>query len=325
MAIHACEQIVRRRPFMHFIPIGLALAGLILVNPYGELYLPYLLHGLTMARPLIVEWQPLWEHDARVFSLFLLSLLPISLVAREVGVRKLVGLAVLAATAYAAFRHTRHLSLYCVVWACYVPGYLQMTRFGTRLEQFTREYGSSVVRICAVISIVCLARAIPAEPWKLKIPTTNQAVEAGLVCYPTAAIEHLKTTHFHGNVIVPFEVGGYVMWNLYPSAKVSIDGRYEVAYQPGVLEDHLKLYAAKPGWRDVLDQFAADAVLIPCLSRLSPAMTTVAGWKRIYHDGVYEIYTREHRVAYELLSDGRIQDFNSPQSSTTTALAVLPD
>src|SRR5262249_17868503 len=44
MALHAVEQILRRKPFLHFVPVGLALFSLIFVNPYGTQYLPYLLH-----------------------------------------------------------------------------------------------------------------------------------------------------------------------------------------------------------------------------------------------------------------------------------------
>ena len=92
--------------------------------------------------------------------------------------------------------------------------------------------------------------------------------------------------------MTPFEVGGYAMWNLFPNVKVSLDGRYEVAYQPGVLEEHLLLFAAKPGWQDVLAKYPTDLVLVPCLSRLSAVMPTMDGWSKAYDDGVYQLYAR---------------------------------
>jgi len=292
MAIHAIEQIVRRRPFWHFVPIGAALAALVLVNPYGSLYLPYLMHGLTMARPLIVEWQPLWQHDARVFGLFLLSLLPVACAVRSLGWRRCTGLLVLAATAYAALKHTRHLSLYCVVWTCYVPGYLQQTRFGAWVDETFQRYGRLVTQISVAATVYCLFQIVPAAPWNLVIPDKNEHVAEGLVCYPVGAVQYLSDRQFHGNVMLPFEVGGYAMWKLHPNAKVSLDGRYEVAYQPGILEEHLLLYGAKSGWRDVLAKYPTDVILVPCLSRLSAAMPSMVDWTRIYHDEVYEVYAR---------------------------------
>ena len=117
MALHACEQIIRRRPFWHFVPIGIALGALVFVNPYGPQYIPYLKHGLTMARPLIVEWNPLYQHDTRLFILYLLSLAPVVYAFQQLGFHRMAGIIVLAASAYAAAKHTRHLSavLCCVV------------------------------------------------------------------------------------------------------------------------------------------------------------------------------------------------------------------
>ena len=292
MALHACEQIVRRRPFWHFVPVGMALAGLVLVNPYGIQYIPYLMHGLTMARPLIVEWNPLWQHDLKVFGLYLLSLIPIGYAIRQLGLRRMAGFVVLAATAYAALKHTRHLSLYCVVWSCYVPGYLQQTKLGPLIERFFHQYGRMVTQASVLITLLCLCKIIPAAPWQLKLPSTNYDAEQGLVCYPVEAVKFLDRTKFNGNVMLPFEVGGYAMWKLFPKAKVSIDGRYEVAFQPGVLEEHLLLFAAKPGWEQILEKYPTDAVLVPSLSRLAKAIPTATGWEKQYGDGVYDVYTR---------------------------------
>jgi hypothetical protein len=292
MALHACEQVVRRRPFWHFVPIGAALAALVFVNPYGTLYFPYLWHGVTMARPLIVEWSPLWQQDPRAFTLYLLSLLPIGYAIRQVGLRQLPGILVLAASAYAAVRHTRHLSLYCVVWACYVPSYLQLTKVGTWIDQTYRKCGRQVMQVSVITALVCLCLTVPAKPWKLMLPSSNAAARLGTMCYPIGAVQFLEESDFHGNLTLPFEVGGYATWKLYPKARVSIDGRYEVAYQPGVLEDHIRLYEAESGWQDILTKYPTDAVLVPCLSRLSAAMPSMIGWRRAYRDGVYDVYTR---------------------------------
>lgn len=292
MAIHAVEQIIRRKPFWHFVPIGATLFALIFVNPYGSQYLPYLMHGLTMARPLIVEWNPLWQHDTRVFGLYLLSLVPVVVCVRQLGIRRMAGILVLAATAYAALKHTRHLSLYCVVWTCYVPGYLQQLKFGSFVGDVFRQQGRLVAQVSVIVTLVCMCRVIPAAPWHLNIPDTNADLEQGLVCYPVHAVQYLADSDFQGNLLLPFEVGGYAMWKLHPKAKVSIDGRYEVAYQPGVLEEHLLLFRAKRGWQDVLAKYPTDAVMIPRLSRLSAAMPSMIGWSRAYCDDVYEVYTR---------------------------------
>jgi hypothetical protein len=292
MALHACEQIVRRRPFWHFVPIGAALAASVFINPYCALYWPYLWHGLTMDRPLIVEWSPLWQQDPRAFTLFLLSLVPIGYAIRQVGLRQLTGILVLTASAYAAVRHTRHLSLYCVVWACYVPSYLQLTKVGALIDKIYRNCGRQVTQVSVITALICIGLTVPAEPWKLRLPCTDADAQRGLMCYPVGAVRFLEESDFRGNLMLPFEVGGYATWKLYPKVRVSLDGRYEVAYQPGVLEDHIRLFGAESGWEDLLTKYPTDAVLVPCISRLSAVMPSMIGWSRAYDDGVYEVYTR---------------------------------
>jgi hypothetical protein len=292
MALYACEQAIRRQPFWHFVPVGAAMAALVFVNPYGAAYVPYLMHGLTMDRPLIVEWQPLWGHDPRVFIMFLVSLVPIGYAIWQVGIRKLTGILLLAATAYAALRHTRHLSLYCVVWACYVPGYLQMTNVGAALDRTFRECGKLVMQASLIAALVFLGRSIPNQPWRMTMPASLDDAKGGGMCYPLGAIRYLDETGFRGNLMLPFENGGYATWKLYPKVKVSIDGRYEVAYQPGVLEDHIRLYETQDGWLDVLSKYPTDAVIVPSPTPLAAAMPNVPGWKKTYDDGVCAVYAR---------------------------------
>lgn len=292
MALHAGEQFLRRRPCRHFLPIGAALAGLILINPYGLQYVPYLMHGLTMARPLIVEWRPLWQDDGATFALYLASLLVIGYAGMRLGIRRLTGLLVLAATAYAALRHTRHLSLYCVVWLCYVPGYIQQTALGDLIEEIWRRRSRWIAGVSALGVVLCLIRVLPAAPWQLRIPVTTTDEQLGLPVYPAGAVDYLERVGFRGNLMVPFVEGGFVMWKLHPHVKVSLDGRYEVAYQGGILEENHAFYQARPGWRQTLAKYPTDAVLVARSRPLADELPTVTGWLRTYRDPVYDLYTR---------------------------------
>ena len=50
------EQIIRNKPYKHIIVVLLLMIVLIVVNPYGIHYYPYLLNAVTMKRPHISEW-----------------------------------------------------------------------------------------------------------------------------------------------------------------------------------------------------------------------------------------------------------------------------
>jgi hypothetical protein len=289
LAFHAFEQLLRGQKVWHLIGVGTVMALLVAVNPYGLEYYPYLWHALRLHRPLITEWAPLLQTDATFVAMYLFSLVPVAYAAWQLGWRRWFGCFVLLITAYAAWKHTRHLSLYAVAWMCYVPGWISATPLGETLQDIWQRRRTWVQAGSVTLAIVCLAQALPAKPWQINVP---RSLDHAPLAYPVDAVEFLKQKEFHGNLMVPFEAGGYVMWNLYPHAKVSIDGRYEVTYQPGVFEEMVDFYAARAGWQEILSKYSTDAVLVPSRGPLAKQMPTVAGWTRIYCDGQFEVYAK---------------------------------
>ena len=120
------------------------------------------------------------------------------------GVRGLPGLLAVLATTYLAARHFRHLSIYAVVWICYVPAYLG----GTPLERVIREIGVRRQRaLCCLWSLIAasgLSWAIINQFWLLQLPTVETEVNPGVPTYPAGAVAHLKRNGFRGNLMVPF-------------------------------------------------------------------------------------------------------------------------
>ncbi|MBS0210317.1 MAG: hypothetical protein JSS27_15330 [Planctomycetes bacterium] len=299
-ALYTVEQAVRRQPFRHLVLLGAALGALVLVNPYGADYVPYLLHALSMPRPMIIEWRPLWQNDPGTFSVYLLSVLMVAYAWTQLGLRRMQGLLVWAATAYAALSHTRHLSLYFVVWLCFVPAWLQQTRLGDLVVNLWQRRRTAIVAFSSAIAVLCLMRIVPAAPWQMKMPNTPAEELTGRPMYPTGAVDYLGEVKFSGNLMVPFVPGGYVMWKLHPAVKVSLDGRYEVAYQHGLLEQIEALYQAEPGWQETLARYPSDAILVPRACPLAGELAKVETWRRCYRDGAYDIYTRADLTLPEL-------------------------
>ncbi|HWA98072.1 MAG TPA: hypothetical protein VG713_06245 [Pirellulales bacterium] len=289
----AIERFARRARAWHLVAVGAAMVALIAVNPYGFEYYPYLAHALTMDRPMILEWLPLWNNDPTTFSVYLVSVLIVAYAAVKLDVRRMPGLLLLALSAYAALRHTRHLSLYFVVWLCYVPAWLEITPLGELLERMWRQRRGAIAGFAAAITMVCLIVALPRAPWRMRIPTTIDDERTGRPMYPAGAVDYLQRADFRGNLMVPFVPGGFVMWKLHPKVKVSLDGRYEVAYVPGTLEENEALYTAAAGWQATLAKYPTDAILVPRSAKLAAVIDTADGWRRVYRDGAYEIYARD--------------------------------
>jgi hypothetical protein len=66
-----------------------------------------------------------------------------------------------------------------------------------------------------------------------------------------------------GRMITWFDWGEYAIWHLAPGIRVSMDGRRETVYSPGVLADHLSFYYDGRDARGFLDALRADYVWLP--------------------------------------------------------------
>lgn len=295
IGVHAVEQCLRKQPSRHLFALCGLLAALVIVNPYGWLYYPYLAHGLLLPRPMIIEWRPLWQAEPiTLFYVYLFSVLVALYAVAQIGWRRAAGVLVLLVSAYAAAKHTRHLSIYFVVWLAYVPGWLQETRLGRLLGELWNRRQTLVAYSAVVVGVLSLVQIIPAAPWRLRIPTTHAEEETGRPMYPTGAVEHLRAIDFRGNLMTPFVPGAFVSWQLHPLVKVSLDGRYEVAYQKGILEENENMYQTKDGWRETLDKYPTDVLLVPRSTPLAFAMERLddVPWTHFYRDAAYDMYAR---------------------------------
>ena len=292
-AAHGFEQLVRRKPVRHLVLVGLAMAALIAVNPYGMAYYPYLWHAVVLDRSLITEWAPLWTVSPVIIFIYLMSLVVVGYAVYRSGPGRLPGLIIVLLAAYAALRHQRHLSLYSIAWLCYVPGFVQQTQLGERLIGLWARQGRLMLIVWMSILVGLTTAFLLRRPWHLPVPANEgQQRLLTMPLYPVGAVQYLQQTGFEGNLMTPFVVGAFVTWYLGPEVQVSIDGRYEAAYPPNALPEHIAFYDAENGWQGILEKYPTDAVLVSKERPLHDAMSQAVGWSRVYQDDAYEIYAR---------------------------------
>ena len=277
----------------YLVAVAIASYLLLLVNPYGINYPFYLLYGTTLERPLINEWQPLLS---TVNDSGFLTLLGISFALAMVGAVKdfkerPFEVFVILLTAYLAFKHVRHLSIYAVTWACIVPASLGRHSIGTELTKIGNRLAKPIAFAAAVGGVFFTVQAIEARFWEMQVPAYTDDAEPNGMLYPVAAVGQLKNSGFKGNLMTPFSVGAFVSWNLYPAVKVSIDSRYEVAYPQGSIEESFDFYDAKPGWKETLSKYSTDAILVPNYKPLREKLDQLQNWHMIYTDEMFSIFS----------------------------------
>jgi hypothetical protein len=290
LGIHAAEQLVRRQPIKHLVAAEIVMCALILVNPYGWYYGPYLWRALQMDRSMITEWQPIWAQwpdNLSALSFALLAFIAVLYAAWAKGLARVPGLAMVLACAYAGARHYRHLSLFGIAWLCFTPAYLEGTRLGEIFRNFWRDQRAILAVFFVAMGTFGAYQAVQNRFWELRVPFRE------LPSYPVGAVAYLHENHFHGNIVVPFEMGAFVSWKLQPdSVLVSIDSRFEVAYQSGAVEENMAFVAGQPGWKDFLRKYRTDAVLMYRDKPVVPLMTTENDWPCVYQDDIFVLFVR---------------------------------
>ena len=244
LAVHTVEQWWRGRPIGHLVATLAAMALLVSINPYGVHYYPYLAHALTMDRRMIVEWLPLWNAAPPAVAVTLLSMLVAVLALRRTGLSQAPGWPLLVLIAAAALRSQRHVSIYALVWLAYVPALVSSTSLGNVLERVQARWG---VVLWSLLLVAGLAYGARTRPWDT--PVMGRSSSRQWYAYPVGPVDYLQRQGFEGNVLLPFETGAYVSWKTDGRVKVSIDSRFEAAYPPALLAEHLDFFYAGNGWR----------------------------------------------------------------------------
>jgi hypothetical protein len=326
----------------HLLLTVLAIPLALPINPYGWHYISYLAHALTMPRPLILEWQALWYTYAPIVTLtaFGLSLFLFAYCQRHCRLRWMRGAAFLSICAYETFSHIRHGSIYGLVWLAYVPAWVSRTPLGKTIVAGVTQQRTLVIRASQCVAFTSLLFASVNHFWLPSLPAVPQY---SIACFPTSAVDYLKQNDFSGHLITPFNHGAYLSWTLFPRVRVSLDGRYEVAYQPQVMEDHHQLFDGGPEWAELLEKYPSDAVLVEQASGLRPMLDvfryrangqelpTKNAWRICYEDDAFIILAAAHCALPTVdrrgqpLIDGAWQAFSPEYSfrSRTQQLAKM--
>ena len=102
--------------------------------------------------------------------------------------------------------------------------------------------------------------------------------------YPVGAVNFMKRQGLSGKILTTFEWGQYLIWELYPPSLVAYDGREETVYLPEVEENFLEFIDARPQWRQVLENYPPDLILLDKRMKIAKLIEKEPQWRQIYVD-----------------------------------------
>jgi hypothetical protein len=160
-----------------------------------------------------------------------------------------------------------------------------------------RLFNAAIIILIAVFALV-----------KMVVVIRSQG-EREREIYPQAAVASLGSAGHAKRLFAYYDWGGYAIWELYPDYQVFVDGRADL-YGDDLLSQFKTAIQLHSGWRDVLDRWRIETVLVPPGCALAQALLIDPQWQTAFSDSKALILRRsEQGRAGSLVSpNGRVGD-----------------
>jgi len=109
--------------------------------------------------------------------------------------------------------------------------------------------------------------------------------------FPVEAAEVIAQRHIDDPIFCPDQWGGYLIYRLYPQAKVLVDDRHDL-YGDQFFKEYLRVVFVQPGWNKVLDERQVKWILVPRDSSLGTILEQTPSWKLIHQDETAMLFHR---------------------------------
>ena len=268
----------------------LACLALVPLNPSGAHLYRYPFDTLRSSgmRSFIVEWFSPDFHDwlYRPFSLVWLLLLTALASSRSRPRGRVI--VPLLLTSFAALDAVRHIPIFVLVAIPVIAAALPFASASPATSQ--QRPDSSRFRPLFNVAVVILIAVFALMKW-VSLARSQDAHEAEQ--YPQRAVALLQASAQPQRIFVYYDWGGYAIWKLYPEYRVFVDGRADL-YGDGLLRQFKTAMQLRTGWRDVLDRWKVETVLVPPSCALAQALLLDPNWHAAFIDSKAVILLRAH-------------------------------
>jgi hypothetical protein len=253
-----------------------------LVNPYGYGMWRFILGTVGFDRPVIADWQPLYELPPTFWLPWIVSVgLVLSSVARARQHGKSLVLAIFLGLL--SLRVSR-LDAFFAIAALFLVARARRHSAAESEVPVTPArrspalaWGLSVLAIASLPLVAARLRAVPIQP----------------VTVPDAEVgRYVRTHQLKGNVLVWFDWGQYVIWQFGPDLKVSMDGRRETVYSQGMIDAHMRFYFDPSGGPQFAEKLRPDYIWLPASLPVVDQLLGV-GWRSMCRGPSSVLLTRQ--------------------------------
>ncbi len=285
--LFALGEKISKREALPYFKIGIICTLVTLLNPYGPYYWSYLIDAILMPRPEIDEWLSViaalrlkyQDFPVLIFLIFSTILIFVLILSKE---RNLTDLLIISVTILLSYKNVRHTIFLGLIFGAYLPPML--CRLWADRPSWI-SWASSFVLLAFIYFWINPKFTI------LSIPTFNILTPASH--FPTGAIKWIKENNSHGNILSHFDWGEFLIWSLYPSCRIAMDGRYETVYSEKVCREYFDFLVGRDNWKIFLQKYPHDMVLIKRNTRTHLLMLNEPSWKPVYLDKQSILFVRK--------------------------------
>jgi hypothetical protein len=298
--IYAMGEAISRQPSRMYWTVFCLSGAATLINPYGLDYWNYMFRAIALPRPEISEWVSVFQaYRSGLIGWGLVYFILMSMFAAFWWVRKreiTAGLA-LAFTLYIGWKHLRHQMFFLLLMGAYLPDLFTIyfhdlksrPSFMAGLRRLNWQIPVAAGMLLIVLNSYWLWRSAPLN---LKIPPLPKAGSAASY-YPLGALDYIRTHNLSGKLLVKFDWGEFLIWNLYPQCRIALDGRFETVYSIKISKEYFDFLFGRPNWHQFLIKYSPDFILIDSRTRTYNLINEDPQWRQVYTDPGCALFLRK--------------------------------
>jgi hypothetical protein len=272
-----------------------------LVTPYGIQFHQYIISAWSLPRQEISEWQDVFAAQGTVYgtaySLLALFWISASLYSAVKQPRQFIPIAILVILTGIKGWQNAKLVPFFVLTAAVLGTQMRLpswSKINISLNPWWSQRLQSVIILlpCGLLlgSLTFGLGQILKPEHSFQVRVSAQSGGKDIV-YPVGAMHYLRQNKIQGNLWVPFDVGEFMLWNLYPRMKISMDGRYEEVYSNQHFQEQYQFYVTGSDLEAPLARGSTHLLLSTQQKSLQAAIERQSAWHLLYEDQAYRLYT----------------------------------
>jgi hypothetical protein len=291
-----------KRDWLAVVPVATACAAT-LINPYGIGLWRFLWHTLG-PRPDIAEWQavPLASAEGVAYlAVLVFGIIGIAGISRQLrdrgrssergrgSERRWTVVVLFACGAVLPFIARRHLPLFVMITLVFCAEHTA-TAIATFVRQrwpradagggdaagngATDRFRPLVAGILVFVAMLLLAIAWP----------NVSRIRVNAAAFPITPTMVLARSGVAANLAVDFDWGEYVIWQVGPRVKVSVDGRRETVYSDAAYDENVQFTNGAGEWDRLLTRHPTDLALVSTRTPVFALLSQRPDWELLLQD-----------------------------------------